>query len=54
MKLIIMGNHAGVRKIFQTFSGLPGITFCESASGDEAELRTLKIKSNWVTMPATT
>lgn len=43
MKLIIMENHAGVRKILRTFSGSPGITFCER-----------EVKPNRVTMPAAT
>ena len=41
MKLMIVDDHPGTREMIRKFLGLPGITFCECASGDEALLRCL-------------
>ncbi len=36
--------------MIRKFLALPGMTFCECASGDEALLRAREFKPNWVTM----
>ncbi len=47
---MIVDDHAGTREMIRNFLNLPGITFCECASGDEAMLRAREFKPNWVTM----
>jgi len=50
MRLMIVDDHASTREMIRKFLGLPGITFCECSSGDEAVLQARKFKPNWVTM----
>jgi CheY-like chemotaxis protein len=50
MKLMIVDDHASTREMIRKFLALPGMTFCECASGDEALLRAREFKPNWVTM----
>jgi len=50
MRLMIVDDHASTREMIRKFLGLPGITFCECASGDEALLQAREFKPNWVTM----
>ncbi|MGD1089462.1 MAG: response regulator transcription factor [Verrucomicrobiota bacterium] len=50
MRLMIVDDHAGTREMIRNFLNLPGITFCECASGDEAVLRAREFKPNWVTI----
>ena len=47
---MIVDDHPGTREMIRKFLGLPGITFCECASGDEALLRAREFKPSWVTM----
>ena len=50
MKLMIVDDHASTREMIRKFLGLPGITFCECISGDEAVMRAREFKPDWVTM----
>ncbi len=50
MRLMIVDNHASTREMIRKFLGLPGITFCECASGDEAVRLAREFKPDWVTM----
>ena len=47
---MIVEDHASTRKLLRKFLDMPGITFCECASGDEAVLRAREFKPDWVTM----
>ena len=47
---MIVGDRAGTRNLVRKFLELPGITFCECASGDEAVLRAREFKPDWVTL----
>jgi DNA-binding NarL/FixJ family response regulator len=47
---MIVDDHASTREMIRKFLALPGMTFCECASGDEAVLRARDFKPNWVTM----
>jgi CheY-like chemotaxis protein len=47
---MIVDDHASTRKMLRKFLDLPGITFCECVSGDEAVLRAREFKPDWVTM----
>ncbi len=47
---MIVDDHASTREMIRKFLALPGITFCECASGDEALQRARDFKPNWVTM----
>lgn len=47
---MIVDDHPSAREMIRKFLGLPGITFCECASGDEALLQAREFKPNWITM----
>lgn len=47
---MIVEDHASTRKLLRKFLDMPGITFCECASGDEAVLCAREFKPDWVTM----
>jgi CheY-like chemotaxis protein len=47
---MIVEDHASTRKLLRKFLDMPGITFCECASGDEAVSRAREFKPDWVTM----
>ncbi len=47
---MIVDDHANSREVIRKFLGLPGITFCECASGGEAVRRAHDFKPDWVTM----
>jgi CheY-like chemotaxis protein len=50
MKLMIVDDHAGARKMIRLLLDAPGVTFCECASGDEALQRTHEFQPDWITM----
>lgn len=50
MKLMIVDDHASAREMIRKFLSLPGITFCECASGDEALLRAREFRPDWITV----
>ena len=50
MRLMIVDDHASTREMIRKFLGLPGITFCECASGGEAVRLARDFKPDWVTM----
>jgi CheY-like chemotaxis protein len=50
MRLMIVDDHASTREMIRKFLGLPGVTFCECASGDEAVRLARDFKPDWVTM----
>jgi CheY-like chemotaxis protein len=50
MKLMIVDDHASAREMIRKFLTLPGITFCECASGDEALLRARDFQPDWITV----
>jgi len=50
MRLMIVDDHAPAREMIRQFLALPGITFCECASGDEALERAGEFKPHWITM----
>jgi two-component system chemotaxis response regulator CheB len=50
MKLMIVDDHSGARAMIRELLDLPGITFCECASGVEAVRRAREFKPDWVTM----
>jgi DNA-binding NarL/FixJ family response regulator len=50
MRLMIVDDHPGTREMIWTFLTLPGATFCECASGNEALDRVREFKPDWVTM----
>jgi DNA-binding response OmpR family regulator len=50
MRLMIVDDRTSTQKLVRKFLELPGITFCECASGDEAVLRARVFKPDWVTM----
>jgi CheY-like chemotaxis protein len=50
MKVMIVDDHASARELIRKFLNLPGITFCECASGDEAVRLAGDFKPDWVTM----
>jgi DNA-binding NarL/FixJ family response regulator len=47
---MIVDDHASTREMIRNFLNLPGITFCECATGDEAVSRAREFRPNWVTM----
>jgi DNA-binding response OmpR family regulator len=49
---MIVDSHAGTRKMIRKFLDLPGMSFCECASGDEALIQGRKFKPNWITLEA--
>jgi CheY-like chemotaxis protein len=50
MKLMIVDDHASTREMIRRFLDIPGITFCECASGNDALQRVREFKPDWVTM----
>jgi two-component system, NarL family, response regulator DesR len=50
MRLMIVDDHASTREMIRNFLDLPGITFCECASGEEALLQAREFKPNWITV----
>ena len=50
MKLMIVDKQAQTREMVRNFLNLPGITFCECASGDEALARAREFKPDWITV----
>ncbi len=51
MKLMIVDDHASTRRMIRKFLGcMPGITFCECVSGEEAVRLAHDFKPDWVTM----
>jgi DNA-binding response OmpR family regulator len=49
---MIVDSHESTRKMIRNFLDLPGIQFCECASGDEALLQARAFKPNWITLEA--
>jgi len=47
---MIVDDHASTREMIRNFLDLPGITFCECASGEEALLHAREFKPNWITV----
>ena len=47
---MIVDDHAGAREMIRQFLALPGIVFCECASGDEALQQVREFKPHWITM----
>jgi CheY-like chemotaxis protein len=47
---MIVDDNAGTREMIRHFLDLPGITFCECASGEEALVRAREFKPNWITV----
>src|SRR5882757_1739903 len=50
MKLMIVDDHAGTREMIRKFLSLPGIIFCECASGDEALKCAREFQPDWITL----
>ncbi len=50
MKLMIVDDNSGTRDMMRQFLDLPGIAFCECASGQEAVERAPEFRPHWVTM----
>jgi CheY-like chemotaxis protein len=50
MRLMIVDDHASTREMIRKFLDLPGITFCECASGEEALAQSREFKPNWITV----
>ncbi len=50
MKLMIVDDHASTREMIRKFLSLPGIDFCECASGDEALRCARDFKPDWITL----
>jgi CheY-like chemotaxis protein len=49
-KLLIVDDHASTRQVIRRFLTMPGVTFMECASGEEALACVPEFKPNWVTM----
>ena len=47
---MIIDDHDSAREMIRRFLDLPGITFCECASGEEALQRVREFKPHWITM----
>ena len=47
---MIVDDHASTREMIRNFLDLPGITFCECASGEEALILAREFKPNWITV----
>jgi CheY-like chemotaxis protein len=47
---MIVDDHASTREMIRKFLDLPGITFCECGSGEEALLQAREFKPNWITV----
>ena len=52
MRLMIVDSHPSTRTMIRNFLDLPGITFCECDSGDEALVQCREFKPNWITLAA--
>ncbi len=50
MKLMIVDDHPGARKLIREVLARPGDTVCECASGNEAVARAKDFQPDWVTM----
>lgn len=50
---MIVDDHPGTREMIRIFLTLPGLTFCECTSGNEALDRVREFKPDWVTMGIT-
>jgi CheY-like chemotaxis protein len=50
MKLMIVDDHDGARKMIREMLGFPGVTLCECASGQEALEVARVFKPDWITM----
>jgi two-component system, NarL family, response regulator DesR len=50
MRLMIVDDHASTREMIRNFLDLPGIMFCECASGEEALRQAREFKPNWITV----
>ncbi|MGO8680030.1 MAG: response regulator transcription factor [Limisphaerales bacterium] len=50
MRLMIVDDHAPAREMIRRMLELPGVTFCECASGEEALQQVREFKPHWVTM----
>jgi len=49
---MIVDSHPSTRTMIRNFLDLPGITFCECDSGDEALLHCREFKPNWIILAA--
>ena len=47
---MIVDDHAPAREMIRRFLTLPGVTFCECASGEEALQQVRQFKPDWITM----
>ena len=47
---MIVDDHPPAREMIRQFVELPGVTFCECESGEEALQRVRDFKPHWVTM----
>ena len=47
---MIVEDHAPAREMIRQFLALPGVSFCECASGEEALQQVHEFKPHWVTM----
>jgi len=47
---MIVDDHAGTREMIRKFMTLPGVSFCECGSGEEAVQRVHDFKPHWITM----
>src|SRR5271170_6005201 len=50
IKLMIVDDHASTRELIRKFLTIPGITFQECVSGEEAVTCAREFKPHWVTM----
>jgi CheY-like chemotaxis protein len=47
---MIVDDHAPAREMIRRMLDLPGVSFCECASGEEALQQVRKFKPHWITM----
>ena len=47
---MIVDDHASTREMIRMFLNIPGVTFCECASGHEAMEAVNEFQPDWVTM----
>lgn len=50
MRLMIVDDHPPAREMIRQFLNLPGISFCECGSGEEALQQVREFKPHWITM----
>lgn len=50
MKLMIVDDHPGMRKMIREIAAAPGDVVCECSSGTEAVQRAAEFAPDWVTM----